>query len=190
VRLIAGLGNPGLAYRRTRHNAGFMAIDRVAQKYGMSISRSKFRTRFSEGNIGQERVVLIKPWAYMNLSGGPIKDFLDFYHLPIEQLIVIHDDMDMNFGRIRIKEGGGDGGHKGIRSIIRSMGSGEFCRVKIGIGRPLEAEEAQGYVLHPFNSAEESLLADTLSRVVEAIETILSDGVQQAMNRFNSPARS
>lgn len=190
MRLIAGLGNPGLAYRKTRHNAGFMALDRLAQKHGITTSRTKFRARFGEGNIGQENVILTKPQTYMNLSGASIKGFLDFYRIPVEELIVVHDDMDMNLGRIRIKEGGGDGGHKGIRSIIQSARSGKFCRIKIGIGRPQEGEEAQEYVLRPFSKAEEPLLAETLSRTVEAIEVILLEGVQQAMNRFNSPFRS
>lgn len=185
MRFIVGLGNPGLAYRVTRHNVGFMVIDRLARKHGISISRRRSRARCGEGEIDSEHVVLIKPQTYMNLSGLSIKDLLYDYNCSLKDLIVIHDDLDLNFGWIRIRKRGGHGGHKGVQSIIQTMRRSDFVRLKVGIGRPGGTIDVRDYVLHPFEREEKVHLGRILSRAVEAIETILLEGVEGAMNAFN-----
>ena len=185
MRFIVGLGNPGLVYRVTRHNVGFMVIGRLARKHGIPISRRRFRARFGEGEIRGKRVVLIKPHTYMNLSGPPIKGFLGDYGCSLKDLIVIHDDLDLSFGTIRIRRGGGHGGHRGIQAIIRTLGGSDFVRLKVGIGRPRETLDVTDYVLHPFEKDERAHLDSILSRAVEAAETIVLEGVERAMNAFN-----
>lgn len=185
VRCIVGLGNPGLAYRGTRHNVGFMVIDRLARKHGVSISRRRYRARFGQGKIGSEQVVLVKPQTYMNLSGLSIKDLLNYYSASLKDLIVIHDDLDLNFGWIRIRKKGGHGGHKGLQSIIQTMGGVDFIRLKVGIGRPRGTIDVRDYVLRPFGGEERPHLDRIFSRAVEAIETILLEGAERAMNAFN-----
>lgn len=185
MRFIVGLGNPGLAYRVTRHNIGFMVIDRLARKRKISISKRRFKARYGEGDIGGERVILLKPQTYVNLSGFSIKGLLSHYRGSLKHLVVIHDDLDLNFGRIRITQGGGHGGHKGVQSIMESLGGADFIRLKIGIGRPREAMDVRAYVLQPFENVERTYLSGIVSRAVEAVETVLTEGVEKAMNVFN-----
>ncbi len=185
MRFIVGLGNPGLAYRFTRHNLGFMVIDRLARKRGISLSKRRFRARYGEGEIGNERVVLFKPQTYVNLSGSSIRNLLFAYRGSPSNLIAIHDDLDLSFGRIRITKGGGHGGHKGVQSILESLGGPDFVRLKIGIGRPGEGVDSKDYVLKTFTGAEREQLSTILSRAVDGVETILLKGVERAMNRFN-----
>jgi PTH1 family peptidyl-tRNA hydrolase len=186
VRFIVGLGNPGLAYRVTRHNVGFLVIDRLVRKHGIPLSRRRFRARYGEGRIRDEQIVLIKPRTYMNLSGLPIKDLLAIYDASRKDLIVIHDDLDVNFGWLRIRRRGGHGGHKGVQSIIQTTGGSDFVRLKVGIGRPKGgAPDATAYVLHPFERGEKACLGSILSTAVEAVETIVLEGVEKAMNVFN-----
>jgi PTH1 family peptidyl-tRNA hydrolase len=185
VRFIVGLGNPGLAYRVTRHNLGFMVIDRLARKHGISLSTRKFRTRFGEGKIVSAQVVLIKPQTYMNLSGLCVQKLLSYYDDTLKNLIVIHDDLDLSMGSIRIRRKGGHGGHKGVQSIIQSLGGRDFVRIKVGIGRPRSCVDVTDYVLHPFEGEERTRLGSVLSRAVEAVEVILLEGVDRAMSAFN-----
>ncbi|NIQ40239.1 MAG: aminoacyl-tRNA hydrolase [Proteobacteria bacterium] len=185
MRFIVGLGNPGLAYRVTRHNVGFMVVDRLARKHGISLSRIRFRARFGEGEIAGERAVLFKPQTYVNLSGFPVKDLLRFYEGSLDRLIVVHDDLDLNFGRIRIVKKGGHGGHKGVESILETLRRSDFTRLKIGIGRPQDSMDVKDYVLRPFDKKQKAYLGEILLRAVESVEAILLDGVERAMNVFN-----
>jgi len=186
VRFIVGLGNPGLAYRGTRHNVGFMVIDRLARKHGIPISRRRFRARCGEGKIGREQVVLIRPQTYMNLSGLSVKGFLDDHESSLKDLIVIHDDIDMDFGRIRIRKRGGHGGHKGVQSIIQTTGGTDFIRLKVGVGRPGGVLDVTEYVLYPFKREERVQLGRILSGALEAVEMILLEGVEGAIRCFNA----
>ncbi len=188
MRFIVGLGNPGLAYRVTRHNLGFMVIDRLARTRRIALSRRRFRARFGEGAIGTERVVLLKPQTYVNLSGLSMRDVLVHYRGSLRDLIVIHDDLDLDFGRIRIKKSGGHGGHKGVQSILDTMGGRDFIRLRVGIGRPRASVDVTDYVLQPFDQKEKADLGHVLSRSVKAVEMILLEGVEKAMNVFNTAA--
>jgi len=185
VRFIVGLGNPGLAYRVTRHNVGFMVIDRLARKHGIPLSTRKFRARLGEGKIVSAQVVLIKPQTYMNLSGLCVQKLLSYYDDSLKNLIVIHDDLDLSMGSIRIRRKGGHGGHKGVQSIIQSLGGRDFVRIKVGIGRPRSGVDVTDYVLHPFEGEERTRLGSVLSRAVEAVEVILLEGVDRAMSAFS-----
>jgi PTH1 family peptidyl-tRNA hydrolase len=163
-----------------------MVIDHVARKHGILFSKRRFRARYGEGTICSEQVVLIKPFTYMNRSGLPIKLFLDAYDSSPRELILVHDDLDLDFGSIRIKKRGGHGGHKGVQSVIESMGSSDFVRLKVGIGHPRGALDVTDHVLHHFEKEERAQLAKILSRAVEAMEAILTEGVDRAMNAFNT----
>lgn len=185
MRFIVGLGNPGLAYRVTRHNVGFMVVDRLARKHGISLSRRRFRARFGEGEVPGERAILFKPQTYVNLSGFPVRDLLRFYEGSLDHLIVVHDDLDLNFGRIRIVKRGGHGGHKGVESILETLGGSDFIRLKIGIGRPRGSTDVKDYVLQPFDKKEKAYLGEILLRAVESVEAILLEGVERAMTVFN-----
>lgn len=164
---------------------GFMVIDRLARKYGIPFSRRRFRARYGEGRIRGKRVVLIKPLTYMNLSGLPVKDLLAAYDASLKDLIVIQDDLDVTFGWLRIRRRGGHGGHKGVQSIIQTVGGSDFVRLKVGVGRPRGTPDVTAYVLHSFERAEIAGLDSILSRAVEAVEMIVLEGVEKAMNSFN-----
>jgi len=185
LKLIAGLGNPGRAYAATRHNIGFMVVDRLAADYGIGVERSKFNARFGRGTIEGRAVILAKPQAYMNRSGLPLSQLTRFFKIPCTDLIVIHDDMDIAFGRIKIKQKGGSGGHKGIRSLREAFGDDRFVRVRVGVGRPTAHQDAADYVLANFSPAERRMLDEVIAQAREAVVTILREGAQVAMNRFN-----
>ena len=185
MKLIVGLGNPGRAYRGTRHNVGFMVIEQLARKHQIGLSRRRLQARCGEGKIGIERAVLIKPQTYMNQSGLSVRGFLDAYGCSQEDLIVIHDDIDMELGRIRIRERGGHGGHRGVQSIIQAARGSDFIRLRIGIGRSRGAGDVRAHVLSRFEREERACVEEILSRAVEGVETIVCDGVERAMNRFN-----
>ena len=186
MRFIVGLGNPGLAHRVTRHNVGFMVISRLGRTYGISVSRRRFGARYGEGTIRGQKVLLVKPHTYMNVSGPPVKSFVALYEASLRDLIVIHDDMDLTFGSIRIKRSGGHGGHKGVRSIMEATGGSDFIRIKLGIGHPEGTLSVTDYVLSPFTKEERGLLDQILSRAIGAIEMILVEGVDNAMNVCNA----
>jgi len=185
VRVVAGLGNPGTTYQRTRHNIGFMVLNEFAARHVLQWERKRFREHLSRGSIRRQRIMLIKPQAYMNRSGDIIAPLLRKVHARPPDLVVIHDDIDVPFGRIKIRHGGGAGGHKGVLSIIGVLESQEFLRVKMGIGRP-EHGEIDAYVLECFSEQECDLLPTFLDRGVRALECLLSEGVDMAMNRFNA----
>jgi peptidyl-tRNA hydrolase, PTH1 family len=185
-----GLGNPGVRYRKTRHNIGFQVVDCLAQKRKISTLTKRFRSQFGTGWIDSEQVALIKPITYMNLSGEAVAKAAGFFRLKVEDLLVIHDDLDLPFGRLRFKQRGGDGGHQGIRSIIDRMGGDNFLRLKVGIGRPPDGVDPADYVLTPFSNSERNALEEVVNLAAESIETALLEGVEAAMNRFQKKSKT
>jgi len=185
MTFIVGLGNPGREYRITRHNTGFIVIDRFAQDHSFKLTKRKFYSRIGIGTIFGTKVILAKPLTFMNLSGESVAPLIGFYSLRISDLIVVHDDLDLSFGRIRIKVGGGDAGHQGLRSIIDSLGTNDFIRIRVGIGRPPEGTTATAYVLNEFNPDERKEFENIAVRASEALEKILKYGVSRAMTEFN-----
>ena len=184
MKIIVGLGNPGTQYRMSRHNIGFQVVDRVAQISHISIRTKRFRSLYGTGWIDFQQVILSKPMTFMNRSGEAVKKTTDFFHLGMEDVIVVHDDLDLPFGRLRFKQRGGDGGHQGIRSIIERMGGNSFLRLKVGIGRPPQGMDSADYVLDVFDRTEQSLLDQILSQAAESLNVVLLEGLQKAMNQF------
>jgi PTH1 family peptidyl-tRNA hydrolase len=188
--LVVGLGNPGAQYAGNRHNVGQMVADELAARIGASFKSHKTPSRVAEGFLGPARpkLVLAKPNSYMNTSGGPVSALLKFYSLGVDRLIVVHDELDIPFDTVRLKRGGGHGGHNGLRDIQKAAGSPEFTRVRVGIGRPPGRMEAADYVLRDFAGAEREALPNLLSDAADAVESIVSDGLVAAQQRFHSPA--
>ena len=186
MRLIVGLGNPGAQYENTRHNAGFMVVDKLAGEFGISVNKSKFDVRYGRGTIEDHTVMLAKPMAFMNRSGWPVQKLAAYYKINSRDLVVIHDDIDLAFGRLKIKEKGGHGGHKGLKSIIQAVGEDAFVRLRIGVGRSEMGSSVSDHVLGPFYSDELKLLDAILKRARNAVVTILTDGTTVGMNRFNT----
>jgi peptidyl-tRNA hydrolase, PTH1 family len=187
-QLVVGLGNPGPAYRGNRHNVGFLVLDLLAERVGGRFSKHKARADVVEGRLGlppAPRVVLAEPRSYMNESGGPVAGLCGFYKIPVERLVVVHDELDLPYGSLRLKRGGGDNGHNGLRSITRSLGSREYLRVRFGIGRPPGRMDPADYVLRDFSAAERKDLDFHLDRAADAVETLVRDGLESAQNRYN-----
>lgn len=185
VLLVVGLGNPGDAYVKTRHNAGFMVLDEVAKSFSISIEKRKFDALFGRGLIEDCDVILAKPMAFMNLSGIPVQKILNYFKIPFEDMLVIHDDIDLAFGRLQIKENGGHGGHKGLKSIIKTVGGNNFVRLRIGIGRSEEKIDVANYVLSKFSTNEKKLLDTITKRACDAVVATTCKGAKKAMNIFN-----
>jgi peptidyl-tRNA hydrolase, PTH1 family len=186
--LVVGLGNPGPAYRGNRHNAGFLVLDVLAGRLGARFKAHKGRADVVEGRLGPPpapRVVLAEPRSYMNESGGPVAGLTAFYKVPVEQLVVVHDELDLPYGSLRLKRGGGDNGHNGLRSITRSLGSREYLRVRFGIGRPPGRMDPADYVLRDFTAAERKDLDFHVDRTADAVEALVRDGLESAQNRYN-----
>jgi PTH1 family peptidyl-tRNA hydrolase len=187
VRLIVGLGNPGSEYQKTRHNLGFWVLDTLAQRWSTTFSRKAFYSLMSEAWRQNEKVLLLKPQTFMNLSGNAVAKACEYYHLTLTDVVVVHDDLDLPCGQLRIKRGGGGaGGNRGIASIIASLGSKEFVRVKIGIGRPPGRQDPAHFVLQPFTPQEEAFILPAVDCAANAIEVILSEGVDKAMAQFHT----
>ncbi|MBW2566935.1 MAG: aminoacyl-tRNA hydrolase [Deltaproteobacteria bacterium] len=184
-QLIVGLGNPGEAYRLTRHNVGYMVVDRLALRHGISLDKQRFKSVFGSGKVDGRHVILAKPMTFMNLSGPSVRDLAISFDLDTEKVLVIHDDIDVVFGKIKIKEKGGDGGHNGVRSLIVAWGSDEFVRIRIGIGRPQTDNDVSAYVLGRFDAEQEKQLSAVISTAEHAVKTVLFEGVSEAMNRFH-----
>ena len=185
--IIAGLGNPGKEYENTRHNAGFMVMDALAEKIGADISEKKHKALCGKGVIGGEKVILMKPQTYMNLSGEAVKAAADFYKIPPEKIIVIFDDISLDVGRLRIRRKGSDGGHNGIKSIISCIGSQNFPRVKIGCGKkPHPDYDLAAWVLSEYKKDEAPELKKALDNACCAVELILDGKTDEAMNKYNS----
>ncbi len=184
-RLIVGLGNPGEAYRLTRHNIGFMVVDRLAHRHRILVHKRRFDAVYGLGKLDGRSVILVKPMAFMNMSGPAVHNLAHFFKLDTQDLLVIHDDIDLVFGKIKIKQKGGDGGHNGLKSLIEAFGSGVFARVRIGIGRPDAKQEVKGYVLSRFDSRQEAVLDEVITIAQDAVETIVLKGLTAGMNRFS-----
>ncbi len=182
--LVIGLGNPGIEYEETRHNAGFMAVDHLASVYGISIKKSGFTAVLGRGEIEGVDVMLMKPQTFMNRSGEPAKEVVDYFKVPIGNILVLYDDIDLPYGQIRIKRAGGSGGHRGVQSVISSLGTADLARVRIGIGRPASGDVSM-YVLSPFDGEEAEGLGAVLETVKGAVEMVMVEGIEKAMNSFN-----
>ena len=184
--LVVGLGNPGPEYSGNRHNVGYQTVDLLAERMGARFKSHKTRAEIVEGRLAGHRVVLAKPRSYMNESGGPVGALRDFFKVPLERVVVIHDELDLPFGGLRLKLGGGDNGHNGLKAIRRSVGSGDYNRVRIGIGRPPGRMDASAFVLRDFSAAERKELEVFVDRAADAVEALVSEGVERAQNTFNS----
>lgn len=197
MKVVAGLGNPGPQYEVTRHNVGFLVVDALADAHGLRFGPRKFEAETARGRVAGEEVLLAKPQTYMNLSGRSLAPLVAFYKVAPEDLLVVHDDLDLELGRIQVRERGGDGGHNGLKSIVAELGTREFRRLRLGIGRPRPPEGAPAasaaaprgqvvdHVLSAFDQDEIPALERVIARAVEAIESVLRDGIAQAMNRYN-----
>ncbi|GAB2718978.1 aminoacyl-tRNA hydrolase [Paenibacillus thermoaerophilus] len=185
MKWIVGLGNPGKPYERTRHNIGFLAVDRLAADWGISVTQSRFKALVGEGQAGGQKVFLIKPMTYMNLSGETIRAFMDFYKTDMTDCIVIYDDLDTPFGQMRLRYKGSAGGHNGIKSIIQHAGTQQFNRVRMGISRPAPGSNIADYVLSNFTKAEWEALPGILNRAAEAVTAALREPFDKVMARFN-----
>lgn len=185
--LVVGLGNPGPTYAGNRHNAGFMVADVLADRMGGGrFKRHRGRAEVIEGRLGADRVVLAKPRTYMNESGGPVAGLRDFFKVPLDHIIVVHDELDIPYGAIRLKLGGGDNGHNGLRSITKSLGSRDYLRVRFGIGRPPGRMDPATFVLRDFSAAERKELALNVERAADAAEALIQSGLAAAQNSFHA----
>jgi peptidyl-tRNA hydrolase, PTH1 family len=185
VKIVLGLGNPGKQYERTRHNLGFLVLDRVAAIHRLSLARPEFQSLTGSWKLDGEEALLVKPQTYMNRSGLAVRDLFDGAGANIKDLVVVHDDLDLPFGRLRIRSRGGSGGHQGIQSILEALGTEYFFRVRVGIGRPPPGVEAIDFVLETFSAAEAALLDGILNRGADAVAALLREGPQRTMERFN-----
>jgi len=185
LRLVVGLGNPGNKYEDTRHNAGFLVADKIAQDFNLSFNKTKFDTIFGRGFIEDVDVVLAKPMAFMNRSGPPLQKLAHYFRIPGEDMLVIHDDIDLAFGRFKIKEKGGHGGHNGIRSIMDAFGGGDFARLRIGVGRSEAGENVTDHVLGRFSDHKSEMVARIIAVARDAVVTVLGEGIKVGMNAFN-----
>ncbi len=183
--LLIGLGNPGREYRNSRHNVGFMLIDRIAVRLNARGMKLQSKALVMSGMYEERKIILAKPQTYMNLSGQSVQGLLHFYKIPFENLIVAHDDLDLPFGTIRIRPGGGPGGQRGMASTIEQLGTKDFPRLRIGIGRPPGRMDPKDYVLQNFSKEEQKLLSDILDRAADAALTFVMNGLNKAMNQFN-----
>jgi len=182
---VVGLGNPGNKYRGTRHNVGFDTIDCLAQRNNTKITKIKFKSLYGEAQIGSHKVLLIKPQTYMNRSGEAVLDVYNFYKLPVENFIVIVDDVDISFSSLRIRAKGSAGSHNGMKSIIYLLQNDNFPRVKIGIGKPSEEQDLADFVLSGFNKEKRTIIDETIEKAAMAVEKIITDGINAAMNEYN-----
>ena len=183
--MVVGLGNPGTGYEASRHNVGFRAVEALATRAGTTFRRRRYRSLFVLGNLHGEELLLVKPLTFMNDSGSAVSAWQQALGLDPVRIIVIHDDLDLPTSQLRIKPGGGHGGHKGVRSIIEALGSADFLRVKVGIGHPRCGSDPVDHVLGPFEEAERDEMKMAVGRAAEAVEVLLQEGLEAAMNRYN-----
>lgn len=189
--LVVGLGNPGSEYAATRHNAGFMVVDELARRFGVSIDHEKWQAHSVQLVLWGSKICLLKPDTFMNLSGKAVARYVDFYKVSPEQILVVHDDLDMEPGRVKLVAGGGTGGHNGIRSLVQYLGTKDFLRLKLGIGRPGKLNLYSGmpvekYVLAPFAPDEKILLEQRMDAIEKGLEYLVCDGIAKAMNLLNT----
>lgn len=185
MKLIVGLGNPGEQYQASRHNMGFLTLDYLARRHGISLLRRGFDAFFGQGRIANEAVLLAKPQTFMNLSGFALEKLFAYFRADIADLLVIHDDLDLPFQTVRLKKGGGSGGHKGLSSISEHLSSSDFLRVRIGIGKPVRKGMVESYVLSPFTAEEQQELPNIITAASEAAQEIVENGIESAMRIYN-----
>jgi len=185
MKLIVGLGNPGKEYAGTRHNVGFSVIDEIGKQFSIDINKGKFKAVFGEGRIGREKVILLKPLTYMNLSGESVRAACDFYKIFPEDIIIIYDDISLPVSGIRIREKGSAGGHNGIKSIISHINTDEFVRIKVGVGGKPDGGNLVNHVLGHFSKDDKALMDDAINKSAKAAAAIIEKGVREAMNEFN-----
>ncbi len=186
LKLLVGLGNPGREYEQTRHNVGFMVIDELAKRWNLSYNQTKFNGLFSSHIVGTEKVILCKPLTYMNLSGECVRPLMDYFKMDIDDLLVIYDDLDLPVGKIRLRVKGSAGGHNGIKSLIHHLGTDQFKRIRIGIGRPQNGQKVTDYVLGRFISEEQPDIQHAIIRAADACEKFMTEPFLQVMNEFNA----
>ncbi|HEY5587063.1 MAG TPA: aminoacyl-tRNA hydrolase [Ruminiclostridium sp.] len=186
ICLIIGLGNPGTKYENTRHNVGFDTIDYLSKKYNIRLSRIGFKSVYGEGEIEGTRTILLKPQTFMNLSGESVRDIVAWYKMPLERVIIIYDDIDLDLSKIRVKPKGSAGTHNGMKSIIYQLQADEFPRIRIGIGRPPEKWDLADYVLSKFPKADREIIDQSIEKASEAAIMIAKSGPEKAMNNFNN----
>ena len=184
--IIVGLGNPGKQYEHTRHNVGFEVIDRLAEKHDILMTERKHRAFCGKGLISGQKVMLVKPQTFMNLSGESVKSAVDFYQIGTDELIVVYDDVSLSPGQLRIRRSGSAGGHNGIKNIIAQLGTQEFPRVKVGVGEKPERMDLADYVLSHFSKGEWEMMEEAFKEAADAVEVMIADGADAAMNRFNA----
>jgi PTH1 family peptidyl-tRNA hydrolase len=189
--LVVGLGNPGPEYAKHRHNVGFMVVDLLAERVGARLGRArKAGAQVAEARLGvgdqAPRLVLVKPMTYMNLSGGPVSALRQFYRVPLAQVLAVHDDLDIPYGQLRIKQGGGEGGHNGLRSMSQSLGDKNYLRVRFGIGRPPGRQDPADYVLSDFSAVERKELEFLLDRAADATESVIRYGLERTQNAYHA----
>lgn len=185
MHLVLGLGNPGRQYAQTRHNAGFLVVDRLAERQGFDLEKRQFNAWVGKGRVGTTDAMFAKPQSFMNRSGHPASSLRGYYKVDLGDIVVVHDELDLPYGDVRVKVGGGHGGHNGLRDLVQQLGSNTFVRVRFGIGRPPAGWDVADYVLGKWSGAEADALADHVDHAVEVLEVVLSDGPREAMNRFH-----
>lgn len=186
MKMIVGLGNPGIRYAHTRHNLGFLVLDALAEKYDLTISKKLGVSLLGQGYLAQTKVLLVKPQTYMNRSGESVGELFHYFRDGITDFLVIHDDLDLPWGKLRFKQEGGSGGHNGLKSISQILHSTEYCRLKVGIGRPPAEIPADAYVLSSFSEIEKEVWPQIVQAAVAGLETWCREGIQAAMNQYNS----
>lgn len=183
--IIVGLGNPGKQYDKTRHNVGFDVIDMLANEYDISVTKIKHKALIGEGRIGSEKVLLVKPQTYMNLSGETLIDIYNYYKVDLENIVVIYDDIDLDVGKLRIRKKGSGGTHNGMRSIVKCLGSTEFPRVRVGVSKPMPGQNLADFVLSRFRKEEVDDLEIGLEKACNAVDCIIRENLDLAMNKYN-----
>lgn len=183
--LIVGLGNPEEDYSKTRHNMGFNVINKLAKQYEIEVTKKKFKGLYGAGSVENEKVILLKPQTFMNLSGESIREIMDFYKITEEEIIIIYDDMDIEPGTIKIRKLGGAGGHNGMKSVIQHLNTQKFTRIRVGIGTPKNKEDSINYVIGAMSKEDEEKLDKATTIAKDAIIEIIKNGVEKAMNKFN-----
>ena len=183
--IIVGLGNPGDKYEKTRHNVGFNVIDLLAKEYSIDVSKIKHKALIGEGRVGTEKVILVKPMTYMNLSGESVADICNYYNIDLENLIVIYDDIDLDVGKIRIRKKGSGGTHNGMRSVTQRLGTNDFVRVRVGIGKPENKQDLINYVIGHISDEDKIILDKGTTIAKDAVIDVLKYGIDNAMNKIN-----
>ena len=185
MKCIVGLGNPGRKYQKTRHNIGFQVVDKLAERNNWKLDKKKFNGRYGLENSQKEKIILLKPQTYMNLSGESLRPLMDYYEIEPEEVVVIYDDLDLPVGKIRLRQKGGHGGHNGIRSVMDQLGTKEFNRIRVGIGRPVAPVPVIDHVLSRFSKEEKQVVSESISQAAAACEAWLSRPFAEVMNEFN-----